>query len=895
MHRKVIKYFFLTLLLPPIGLLLLAFLLSYFYHDEIKKSLITELNKNLNTEVSIESIDFSLLKKFPYASIQLKNVLVKDAWENKEKIKDTLIFAERFFLQMSLFDLFKKKYEIKNIELYKSNISIKIDKSGSNNLHVFKENEGKDTTSFKLNLQRLIFNDCHFLYQDYESHNKINFFGKTLLLKGNFSEKLYDLIVQGDISVQTLNFANVNYLNNKTNAEVELILAVDTENSNFQFKESHLKISKQFFDISGNIKNVQGETVLNIDVAGKNMDIQSILSLLPDQYNANIKDYKSDGNFYFKMNINGKVGKYTSLNVDADFGIQNAKVLYKPTGTELKTLNTKGYFTTGKKNIPETFELKLENFSATMNNSKLSGNFHIQNFSQPKVNIETVSEIDLAEFKSFFQIDTISQISGKLIIDARFDGTIRNPNKYTAEDFKQSRTAGKLIIQNTNLTLKNNPKSLNNVNAEMLFDNNDIIVNNFSANIQSSSIELKGFFRNILSFFFVPEQKLVIDAKMRSEYLNLDELLADNSSSTGDTIFSLKFSERSNLYLNVNVEKLSFRKFIAENIQGKVILKDNKLLLENGTMHTMNGSAAINGLFDASDENEYLISLEGDVNKINIQELFVQCENFGQDLLQSKHLKGNATSHIQFIAATDNQLQIKPSKVYTNADLTIENGELIRFEPIYKLSRFIKLSELEHIKFGLLQTNILIKDRVIDIAKTNITSSALNLEMSGKHTFDNVIDYRFKVMLNELLSQKAKKAKKENEEFLEDEKEGGIRRMALFISMKGTVDNPKFSYDKVGLSNKVKQDIKNEKQTVKSLLKEEFGLYKNDTTLEKSKEIKPVKLQVEWDGMPQKEDPKKPDPRLQEQKEKSKFEKWLDKIAPEEKQKYQGLEIEKPN
>jgi hypothetical protein len=889
-----VKRFFLILFLLPIVILLSASLLSSLYQDEIKKRLVDELNKQINTEISIEAIDFSVLKKFPNASIELSNVLVKDAWENKEQNKDTMLFAEKFFLQMSLFDLFKKNYEIKNIELNQSAISVKIDKVGNNNLHVFKENETDEPSSFKLNLQRLLFKDVDFAYQDKQIKNKIVFSGKELLLKGNFSEKLFDLLAEGNISVQTLNFADVNYLNRKTDADIELVLAVDTEKSMYQFKKSQLMVSKQAFDISGDIKNKQGETDLNIHIGGKNMDIQSVLSLLPEQYNANIKDYKSAGNFYFKMDITGKVGKYTSPSVDADFGIQNATVLYKPTGTELKALNTKGYFTTGKKNTPETFELMLENFSANMNNSKLSGAFHILNFSQPKINVETVSEIDLAEWKSFFQLDTIAEMSGKLIMDARFEGTIRNPNEYTAEDFRKSRTAGKASIQNANLLLKDNPKSLSNVNAEMLFDNNDIIVNNFSANIQSSSVELKGFFRNILSFFFVPEQKLVIDAKLNSASLNLDELLADNTSSSGDTTFSLKFSERANLYLNVNLEKFNFRKFNAENITGKVVLKDNKLFVENATMNTMQGNAIVNGLFDASDEKEYLITIEGDVNKINIQDLFIQCENFGQELLQSKHLKGIATSHIQFVAATDKELRLKPSKVFTNADLTIENGELIRFDPVYNLSRFINLSELEHIKFGLLQTQIIIKDRVIDISKTSIASSALNLEMSGKHTFDNAIDYRFKVMLNELLSQKAKKAKKENEEFLEDDDEGGKRRMALFISMKGTVDNPKFSYDKVGLSNKIKQDVKQEKQTVKSLLKEEFGMYKSDTTLSTSKEIKPVKLQVEWEEAPKKEEPKKPDARLQ-QKEKTKFDKWLDKIAPEEKQKNQGVEIEKPN
>lgn len=886
------KKIILVLISIPILFVLSVSTLAYFYQDEIKQRLVQELNKQINTEVSIAAIDFSVFKKFPNASIELNKVLVKDAWLNKEQTKDTLLFAEKFFLQMSLFDLIKKNYEIKNIELNQSFIYVKFDIKGNNNLHVFKESSTNQKSTFRLNLQKLLFKNLQFNYEDKQNKNKINFSSEELILKGNFSEKKFDLIAGGNISVQTLKFADVNYLNRKTQANIDLVLAVDAENSIYQFKKSQLNVSKQAFDISGDIKNSDGESDLNIHISGKDMDIQSVLSLLPEQYNSSIKDYTSEGDFYFKMDITGKVGKYTSPSVDANFGIKNATIEYVPTGTKLSNVNTKGYFSTGKKNTSETFELILENFSANMRNSNLQGAFHIVNFSQPKINLETVSEIDLAEWKSFFQLDTISEMSGKLLIDVRFEGTIRNPNEYTAEDFRKSRTAGKVNIQNANLILRDNPKSLSNVNAEMLFDNNDIIVNNFSANIQSSAIELKGFFRNILSFFFVPDQKLVIDAKLNSAMLNLDELLADNSTSSGDTTFSLKFSERANLYLNVNVDKFNFRNFNAENIKGKVVLKDNKLYVENAVMNTMQGNATVNGILDASDENEYLISIEGDINKINIQDLFVQCENFGQNLLQSKHLKGFATSHIQFIAASDNKLILNPAKVYSNADLVIENGELINFEPIYNLSRFIRLSELEHIKFGQLRTQVQIKDRTINIANTNIISSALNLELEGKHTFDNVIDYRFKILLNELLSQKAKSVKKENEEFLEENDEGGIRKMALFISMKGTVDNPKFSYDKIGLSNKIKQDVKQEKQLVKSILKEEFGIFKNDTSLNTSKDIKAVKLQVEWEELPQKEDNKQHS--YFKHKEKTKFDRWLDKIAPPESQKNQTIELERP-
>ena len=46
-----------------------------------------------------------------------------------------------------------------------------------------------------------------------------------------------------------------------------------------------------------------------------------------------------------------------------------------------------------------------------------------------------------------------------------------------------------------------------------------------------------------------------------------------------------------------------------------------------------------------------------------------------------------------------------------------------------------------------------------------IKSSALNITASGWHTFNNEINYKIKLSMDELLSKKARKKKKENDEF----------------------------------------------------------------------------------------------------------------------------------
>jgi hypothetical protein len=56
--------------------------------------------------------------------------------------------------------------------------------------------------------------------------------------------------------------------------------------------------------------------------------------------------------------------------------------------------------------------------------------------------------------------------------------------------------------------------------------------------------------------------------------------------------------------------------------------------------------------------------------------------------------------------------------------------------------------------------------------------------------------------------------------------------------MTGTTDKPIIKYDRKAMKQKIKQDLKDEKKSLKRLLNEEFGLFKKDTTLNKKENAK---------------------------------------------------------
>ena len=56
--------------------------------------------------------------------------------------------------------------------------------------------------------------------------------------------------------------------------------------------------------------------------------------------------------------------------------------------------------------------------------------------------------------------------------------------------------------------------------------------------------------------------------------------------------------------------------------------------------------------------------------------------------------------------------------------------------------------------------------------------------------------------------------------------------LKIFLRMYGDLDNPIIEWDKTGKKQETKQQLAQEKETIKSMLKSEFGVFKKDSSVQ---------------------------------------------------------------
>src|SRR4029079_4390908 len=125
--------------------------------------------------------------------------------------------------------------------------------------------------------------------------------------------------------------------------------------------------------------------------------------------------------------------------------------------------------------------------------------------------------------------------------------------------------------------------------------------------------------------------------------------------------------------------------FKAKNLSATVSLLQNEIQLNDVSFNHAGGSFAGNGSL-TDDESANHLKFSARLNHVNIPEVFNSFNNFGQDAITDKNMRGILSANITMSGWIEDTAVILPNSLNGTVDFDVQNGELINFEPVQKIS-----------------------------------------------------------------------------------------------------------------------------------------------------------------------------------------------------------------
>jgi hypothetical protein len=799
---------------------------AFLFKDRIIKNFIEAANQNINTPIKVGKMDVSVFEKFPQLSIVLTDVSVEDSHAGQYP----LLTAAKVSFQLNPIEVYRGIYTIKGLVIEDSETNLKISSKGVNNYTVFKETSGEEAgDSLAFELKNIQLTNTRVRYVDFKNNEDLIFESDRLSASIHSVNDLYRIQAEGDLLTRKILIEKTSLFEGKS-FSLQANLIYNDADQNLSIEPSTIGLKNSNFAVKG-LYQWKKSTFIDLNIDGKESDIQTLLSLLPETESKKFEKYESKGDVYFSASLKGPITATKNPSLSIQFGLTNATIVHPETKAKISDARVEGSFASSDFMDPAKAALVFKNIHGMLNRDTFNANLVIQNFNDPEVVFNFNGALDAASLAGFYPVKEIQDLSGKLLTNVSFEGQLSwLKSKNTAQ---QASTTGVIEMQNLNFIYGPSKMPIKNLKGLLQFNNNDLALSNVSLQAGNSDFLFNGFFKNVITFLLFENQPIGVEADLKSSFIDLDELFSIGFGTDNSKPHEYEFSISQNVNLNFNcdIQSLRYKRFTARKLMGDLLVKNEVAVSRNINLKTMGGDLSLSGIVDAKNPKAIDVLTTAKLNGIHLDSVFYVFKNFNQDFIEDRHLKGQTTADLTFELVLNEKLKLFPETLVADISTVIKNGELNNFEPMKSLNKYLDDEGLNKLRFADLKNDIHVEKKTIYIPQMEVRTNVTTLQISGTHTFDQQIDYRIIAPLRN------KGMANVTEAAGAFENQGG--QMKVFLKIIGTTDNYVVKYDTEAVKKKIMADLRKEVQELKEAFK--------NKGVQKKKEIELSTEEFEWD------------------------------------------------
>ncbi len=814
---KTIKKIFKIVAFSVLALLVISVVIGFMFSKQIGHRVLAEVEKELTTEMEVKDFSIELFSGFPNASLNFKNVVIKDT--NGENLLETQKIAFRF----GLFSLFDSNIDVKSILIDDGALLIQYDRKGRPNYNIFKESKTEKTSSKGLSIKEANLSDIEVIYENKQTKQEARGTIDNATFSGLVSSSKFKVESTADIKMAFVELGAERYFAG-TDISYDADILVDLDKGSYTFKHCDLFLAKSEFEVKGKVNTSKKGTDFNLKLDSNHGSLSSIFQLLSEEQQAKLDGIKTKGKFFLDGKIKGRLTAKNNPDVKLQFGLKNGKLYDGRLVDPITDFSFKGEFVSVRKKS----RLTLKKIKGFVNDHGFSGDLLVNNLDKPYIDCGFKGAIPISMIYGFLG-DGDKSITGQgelKVKDFNLEGyysDMINPRKV-----HRIKSNGEIIVDDAGFLV--NKQEVIMDRGRLVFDENKLKLENIKIDGIGQEVLLTGYVKDFIPVIFADSmnsKKAQLDflLNISAKELDLQGIMAvlvpeseenkKEASVAKQEDIDLSFATYLHGDFKADIDAFSYGDIKGKNFEGKVAFRGVEVNI-TGDAEAMGGDFGIEGegyLIDKPTLKTFLV-----LENVDVREFFRQSNNFGQEFLTYKSLKGRLDSRMIIDANWNKKGIFQDKKLKVLAEMKIRNGEMINFAMMDNFASFVKVRDLKHIKFTGLENWMEIKKGKIYIPTMFIQSNAANLLVSGQHSFEQKISYNIKVNAGQIIANKFKK----HNPRLSPQNAKRKGWFNLYYTIKGTTEDFDYRTDKRGVKKAFARE-ENRKRRIRRVLNKEFG------------------------------------------------------------------------
>ena len=752
------KKFFKIIGIIFVVLILLLVSIPFLFKNTIKEKIMEKVNESVDAQISFTDFSLSLFKNFPDATVEVGGLKVIN---NAPFEGDTLAYVGNFSAKVNLKDILFKKdnepYKLLGFSIADAVVNIRMNEAGKGNFDIAKstsETPEEEPSNVSLDLNEYSIENLRFTFKDDSSKMSVIVDSLYHKGKGNFANQVLDLETTTSLK---LSFASdgTAFLRNNV-VTLDAILGIDLNQQKYTLKDNTLKLNNLELNFDGFVQLLDDGQLYDLSFKTPKTTFKNCLDLVPAAYTKSIEGVQTTGEF----TINGKVaGKYTPTTIpklDIWMLSQDASFKYPSLPKSVKNINIDIKIGNDTEKLEDTY-VNINRFAFTIDQDAFSAKALLRNLTgNMLVDADLKGTINLANIQKAYPVDLDLDLKGILKADVSTSLDMESVEKQAYERIRNSGHASleQFVYSGAGFL---QPFHINK--AGLSFNNAKIELTELDAKTGKTDFQIKGDLQNFYGFalrnevlkgyFSLASNHIEVadfmqtDTPAQTPKQEQEKPAESKPATTGNTAStSIKIPAFLDCTLDAKAKTVVYDKLSLNNVSGKLIIKDEKVSLQNLQTDIFGGKTAITG--DVSTKGETsTFAVDLDMSKLNIVESFTQIEMLKHIMPIAKAVEGFFSSKISVTGKLTPELTPDMNSLSGSLSASILDGHVKGSSPLVSAldSQFTQLN-LSKMNLKDLKANVTFENGRVIVKPFTIKWNNSTINVAGTHGFDQTMDYK---------------------------------------------------------------------------------------------------------------------------------------------------------
>lgn len=764
--KKLLKIMAIVIAIVFVALLVLPIA----FKGKIETIVKQEGNKMLNAQFDFRSLDISLIRHFPQASVSLKDFWLKGVGEFEN---DTLVYAGELTAAVNVMSIFGDEgFEVSKILVDDTRLHAIVLEDGKPNWDIMKaaeqteeaveetaEEESGEPAAFRIQLKKLSVSDLDVIYDDRQGGMYAEILSFDATCSGDFAADNTTLNLAAETPSLTFRMGSVPFLN-KAEIEADMAVAADFANSKFTLSENKLRLNAIEASIDGWVAMLDEGMDMDLTLNSNDIGFKEILSLVPAIYAKDFAGLRTDGVATLAASAKGKMVGELLPAFDVALNVKNAMFRYPSLPAGVDAINIAATVKNPGGKLDATV-VKVAPFSFVLAGNPFSLTADVTTpISDLAFNVTAKGKLDLGKIKDVYPIEDMN-LNGLLTADMGVKGRMSYIEK---SQYDLVQASGSVLLNDMDLQMKDIP-DVKIKQSKFAFSPRFVELSQTTINIGENDVTLDSRFENYLGFVF-KGATLKGTLNVNSNHFNLNDFMSGEPAAeeeeeeveeeTPAEGVALRVPDNIDFRMQTLFKEVKMNKMTFNNIKGMLIVKNSKVDMQNLSLNTMGGSVVVNGAYATPKDANASFDAALRLNQIGFKQAYEDLDIIRKMAPIFSGLTGHFSGTMQIDTELDGEMSPIVNTLNAYGALSTKDLSLQNMPFLDQIADIVKKPSLKTSKVKDLNIDFTVEKGRLHTKPFTLKVEDYVMVLSGSTGLDQTIDYRGAITIPDSAGKVAK-------------------------------------------------------------------------------------------------------------------------------------------